>query len=95
MEEANTNSNLKMMRGSGGAMDYAVVARKGNMAFGVKPLAAMPGAARGLPGTTYFVVRVRVAPVGDLFNDDEDGNVVKLGQKYKQPDRRRGRTSSG
>jgi hypothetical protein len=73
------------MRGSSGAMDYAVVARKGNMAFGVKPLAAMPGAARGLPGTTYFVVRVRVAPVGDLFDDGEEGNVVKLGQKYKSP----------
>jgi hypothetical protein len=85
MEEANTNPNLKMMRGSGGAMDYAVVARKGNMAFGVKPLAAMPGAARGLPGTTYFVVRVRVAPVGELFEEGEDSNVVKLGQKYKLP----------
>ena len=85
MEEANTNPNLKMMRGSGGAMDYAVVARKGNMAFGVKPLAAMPGAARGLPGTTYFVVRVRVAPAGDLFDEADDGNVVKLGQKFKQP----------
>jgi len=85
MEEANTNSNLKMMRGSGGAMDYAVVARKGNMAFGVKPLAAMPGAARGLPGTTYFVVRVRAAPAGDLFDEGEEGNVVKLGQKFKLP----------
>jgi hypothetical protein len=76
----------KMMKGSYGHLDYLVVARKGNMAFGVKAVAAMPGAKYGVPSATYFIVRVRCAPAGALFEDTDTGtNVVKLGQKFKAP----------
>ena len=75
---------LKMMRGSEGNEDYLYIARRGNIAFGVKPLAAMPGAKYGVPAATYFIVRVRAAPIGKL-EEEAEGNVVQLQQKYKLP----------
>ena len=71
----------KMMVGSGGKLDYLVVARQGDVALGVKPNAVLPGKFFGQPGTVWFGARLRSAPSAHLFKDEQQGNVVKLEKK--------------
>jgi hypothetical protein len=85
LNTAAAKNELKMMKGTGGHEDYLLVARKGNMVFGIKPLAAVPGAMKGVPGTAYFMARIRCAPAGDLFAETDDGTVVQFQQKFSKP----------
>lgn len=75
-----------MMQGTYGKHDYFVIARKGNMAVGVKPNSISPGKPKGHPGCVWFGARLRVAPVGTLFADEKGvDNVVQFQQKYDKP----------
>jgi hypothetical protein len=80
-EEA-PKSPLTFMLGSGGSPDYLVFARSGDLALGIKPYGFADGKHKGVPGTTYFVARLRSAPAGDLFKDvDAAAKVVA----FKKP----------
>jgi hypothetical protein len=68
----------KLMPGSTGG-EYFPFARKGNVLLGTRLQAIAPGGRFGLNGTTYFCARVRSAPVGNLFaEEDAKKKVVKL-----------------
>jgi hypothetical protein len=68
----------KLMPGSTGG-EYFPFARKGNVLLGVRLQAIMPGSRFGMGNTTYFCARVRSAPVGNLFaEEDAKKKVVKL-----------------
>src|SRR5262245_13656749 len=67
----------KMMKGSEGKADYMVFARRGGIALGIKMVAVARGESLGVEGTTWFAGRLRSAPSGNLF-EEEDQKVVKL-----------------
>lgn len=75
----------KMMIGTNGYHDYFVIARKGNIALGIKPNNIAPGDRFGHPGTTWFGARLRAAPAGDLFEAEGEGNVVQFQKKFDLP----------
>lgn len=76
----------KMMLGTNGFHDYFVIARKGNMALGIKPNNISPGTKFGHPGTVWFGARLRSAPAGDLFADENGvDNVVQFQKKFETP----------
>jgi hypothetical protein len=68
----------KLMPGSTGG-EYFPFARKGNVLLGTRLQTIAPGGRYGLNGTTYFCARVRSAPAGNLFTEeDAKKKVVKL-----------------
>ncbi len=68
----------KLMPGSTSG-EYFPFARKGNVLLGTRLQSIRPGSHFGLAGTTYFCARVRSAPAGDLFKEeDAKKKVVKL-----------------
>ena len=71
---------FKMMPGTQSGPSYMAFARNGGMALGVKFIAIKEGAALGVADTTWIGARLRSAPEGGLFAE-ENGKVVKL-QKY-------------
>ncbi len=72
-------SEVKMMHGTSGKLEYFCFARKGNVALGIKPEGASPGERFGVPGTVYFAARLRSADAGGLFaEEDANKKVVKL-----------------
>jgi hypothetical protein len=72
-------SEVKMMHGTSGKLDYFCFARKGNVALGIKPEGASPGERFGVPDTVYFAARLRSAQAGNLFaEEDAKQKVVKL-----------------
>ncbi|MCL4743825.1 MAG: hypothetical protein KJZ83_00270 [Burkholderiaceae bacterium] len=71
----------KMMRGTGGAYDYLVIARRGDIALGIKPNSIMNGKAFGHPGTVWFGTRLRSASAQGMFEEVEESKVVKLEKK--------------
>jgi hypothetical protein len=62
---------MLMTKGSGGNLDYAVIARKGDVVLSIKPNIIIPGEPHGAPGTTYVGARLRSSPAGDLFDKEE------------------------
>lgn len=80
MTEVAVQDSPKMMRGSSGAFDYLVIARRGDIALGVKPNAIVKGETFGHPGTVWFGSRLRSAPATGMF-DEEPSKVVKLEKK--------------
>lgn len=75
-----------MMIGTNGFHDYYAIARKGNIAVGIKPNDISPGDRFGHPGTTWFGARLRAAPAGTLFADDKGvDNVVQFQKKFDLP----------
>lgn len=80
MADEKTAKKPKMMVGTNGYNDYLCIARVGGVALGIKPNDISPGAKFGHPGTVWFGARLRAAPAGDLFADEDkgEGNVVKM-----------------
>lgn len=63
-----------MMRGTGGQLDYLMIARQDGVGLGIKPNVIGEGQA---PNTTYVGIRLRSAPMeGKRPSKPEDGNVV-------------------
>lgn len=71
-------SNHTMMKGTGGAMDYLLVAMKGEIGLGLKPNMIAPGKK---PGTTYVGARIRSAVVPEQDRPKSEDNVVSLAFK--------------
>lgn len=81
-----TTKEPLMMLGTNGYHDYFVIARKGNMALGIKPNNIAPGAKFGHAGTVWFGARLRSAPADGLFSDDNGvDNVVQFQKKFEKP----------
>lgn len=60
-------------------MDYLVIARRGDIALGVKPNVIMPGGMFGHPGTVWFGARLRSSSAKPIFGGEgENSNVVSL-----------------
>jgi len=68
----------KMMEGSSSSASYFAFARKGKIALGIKPYGILKGAAFGVEDCTYFVARLRSAPAGGLFAEENLQTVVTL-----------------
>ena len=69
----------KMMPGTSSAGSYFPFARNGDILLGVHLDHIWPGDRFGVPGTTYFTVRLRSAPSHGLFaEDDAKQKVVKF-----------------
>lgn len=82
MEAASvTKDGPKMMMGTEGKFDYLVIARRGDIALGVKPNFIKSGRIFGQDGTVWFGARLRSASAEGLFEDDPDPKVVKLEKK--------------
>jgi hypothetical protein len=77
-----TAKKFKMMKGTSGADDYLVVARKGNVVLGVKVLKVVPASPLGAKDHVWFPARLRSAPADTMFDDEPNSNVVKLEKKY-------------
>jgi len=57
----NDHPERVFVTGTGGNKDYLAIARKGNIILSVKPNYIGDGANLGVPGVTYFGVRIRSA----------------------------------
>ncbi|WP_162742355.1 hypothetical protein [Nitratireductor sp. OM-1] len=86
MQENQIPEKFPLMPGSSSGMTYLLLGRRGNMVIGIKPTVVMRGEAFGSPGNTWFGSKLRVAPGGDLIEQD-DGPVVSLAnaQKFSRP----------
>lgn len=80
-------NKYKMMDGSSSSKSYLLFGRKGNMAVGIKIGPVMNGNMVGSPGNTWFGLKLRVAPGGDLLESDANEGVVALKNHvtYKDP----------
>lgn len=75
------NPIAKFIDGTASQQSYIVVARKGNVVLGLKPLGLQDGQMTGVPGKTYMFARVRSASAGDLF-DELDAETGHKPQNY-------------
>jgi hypothetical protein len=74
----NAAVKAKMMPGTSSGATYFAFAKKVNVVLGIKPYGIVNGGRFNVEGTTYFMARLRSAPAGNLFADDDPEKVVKL-----------------
>ena len=76
---ASAKPEPKLMPGTSSGASYFAFARKGNVALGIKPFGVVDGERFDVGGTTYFMARLRSAPAGGLFSEEDKAKkVVKL-----------------
>jgi hypothetical protein len=79
-------SSLKFIPGTSYGSKYLVFARNGNVALGIKIETIASGDMVGVPGTTYFMARVRAAHAKDLFaEEDAEKTVVGFHKNFDKP----------
>ncbi len=79
-------TQMKMIKGSGGDLDYLAIARKGKIVLGIKLIRLGPGR---IVNTLQVAIRVRSAWAGTMF-DDEDaklGIITNLSDAKLTPDK--------
>lgn len=70
---------LKFMDGTSSVHSYAVLARRGSIALGLKLQGVVPGEMMGMPGKSFLAFRLRSAHAGSLFDaEDAEQNVTAI-----------------
>lgn len=76
------NAELRFLDGSSSTESYLIIALRGDVALGIRPLGMDDGSTMGGPGNSYLHARLRSAkaPIGMAaqYAADSDHNVVKL-----------------
>lgn len=79
------NAGLRFLDGSSSYKSYLIIALRGDVALGIRPLGMLDGSSMGVPGKSYLHARLRSAkaPVGlaAQYTADGEENVVKLGDQ--------------
>lgn len=79
------NIERRFLDGTSSSKSYLIIARRGDIALGIRPLGIGDGGGMGVPGKSYLHARLRStkAPVGMAAQYASDGaqKVVKLGDQ--------------